>query len=77
METNEMPKLTLELDAQECAVIMEVLKGKIAELKENISEVETFADMSKVIIAHYLIDLRDKIGAQATKKLGTSIVELN
>lgn len=77
MEPKEMPKLTLELDAQECALIMEVLKEKIAELKENISEVETFADMSKVIIAHYLIDLRDKIGAQATKNLGTSIVELN
>ena len=77
METNEMPKLTLELDAQECAIVMEILKEKIAELKGNILEVETFADMSKVIIAHHLIDLRDKIGAQATKKLGTSIVELN
>lgn len=77
METNKMPKLTLELDAQEVAVVMEVLKGKIAELKENISEVESFADMSNLVMTHYLIDLRDKIGAQATKKLGTSIVELN
>lgn len=77
METNVMPKLTLELDTQECAVIKELLKGEIAELKENLSEVENFADMSKVIIAHYLIDLRDKIGVQVTKKLGTSKVELN
>ena len=73
----EMPKLTLELDAQEVAVVMEVLKGKIAELKENISEVESFADMSNLVMTHYLVDLRDKIGNQAQKSLCTSIVELN
>ena len=77
MEPKEMPKLTLELDAQEVAVVMEVLKGKIAELKENISEVESFADMSNLVMTHYLVDLRDKIGNQAQKSLGSSIVELN
>lgn len=77
MEPKEMPKLTLELDAQECAIVMEVLKEKIAELKENISEVESFADMSNLVMTHYLVDLRDKIGNQVQKSLGTSIVELN
>lgn len=77
MEPKEMPILTLNLDAQECAIVMETLKEKIAELKGNISEVETFADMSNLVMTHYLVDLRDKIGNQAQKSLGSSIVELN
>lgn len=77
MSMNEMPKLTIELNAEECVILLEVLKNTIKEFKESINEVENLNDLQKLLMANRLIDLREKIGNQSKKGLGKSTVEMN
>ena len=66
-----------EQNAEECVILLEVLKSTIEDFKKNINEVKNLNDLQKLLMANRLIDLREKIGNQSKQGLGKSTVEMN